>query len=305
MSYDTEHGGRAVPTLVQCCQRGFTRLGEGLRKDLILPVLNSCTAETLWQLEEEDPVRLPTPSRYIWKRLCCKQYPLLVRDTDEDEPECGSWKEEFARCQEEDANKLEKAAARLREKRQLDEEQRKASSIKITDRLPPAAKRARWGASAPKTLFQKTRTHAANMQKGVFSALMTRPAFQQRTLVSHAVSARPPPPLTSTSAASGSRVTVRAVAVPRNPPKVNRAPSAPSKVAGPSKPALAVSRSMDVDPSTPVASATSPPEVPSSPPDGRSPPPRPVGKKNPASVLFMPKNRAYSQLPARGVRSKS
>ncbi|OJT04340.1 hypothetical protein TRAPUB_4974 [Trametes pubescens] len=211
-----------------------------------------------------------------------------------------------ARCKEEDANKLEKAAARLREKRQLDEEQRKASSIKITDRLPPAAKRARWGVSAPKTLFQKTRTQAVNMQKGVFSTRMTRPAFQQRTLVSHAVSARPPPPLTSTSAASGSRVTVRAVAVPRNnPPKVNRAPSAPSKVAGPSKPTPTVSRSMDVDPSTSVASAASPPQVPASLPDGRSPPPRPVGKKDPASALFMPKHRAYSQLQARGVRSKS
>lgn len=110
---------------------GFTRLGEGLRDDLILPVLNSCTAETLWQLEEEDPVRLPIPSdsiagadmsvQYIaeytsgagflrseysshsprisivpdiWRTLCHKQYPLLVLDPEESGS--ASWKEEFA-----------------------------------------------------------------------------------------------------------------------------------------------------------------------------------------------------------------
>ncbi|KAI0371688.1 hypothetical protein BV20DRAFT_1043019 [Pilatotrama ljubarskyi] len=318
MSCDTEPGGRRVPTLVQYCQRvaaahanSFERLGEGFPEELIRPVLNSCSAETLWRLEEEDPY-IADYTTDIWRTLCLKQWPLLVRDLEESGSE--SWKEEFARCQEEDANKLEKVAAMLRVKRQQDEEQKKASSIKITDRLPPA-KRARctsssrassvfWGVSTPpKTLFQKTRTEAAKLRKGVFSARMTRPPFQQRTLVSNAAGLRAPAPSTSTptSAASGSRVTVRAVPIPRKPPPADRKPITPVKaMAGRAVPSPSAATAQ------PPAAASSPPPLPSSPPNARSPPPpRPPAKKDPASALFMPKHRAYSQLQARGVRSKS
>ncbi|KAI0636402.1 hypothetical protein C8Q77DRAFT_1092523 [Trametes polyzona] len=310
MSYDTDHGGRAIPTLVQYCQRvvsanvnKFDRLGGGLREEIILPILNGCTAETLWRFEDEDPYLVEYTSD-IWKNLCHKQHPLLVRDLEDSGSE--TWKEEFARCEEEHASKLEQVAAKLREKRHETEEKRKASSIKITDKLPPA-KRARWGVSAPKTLFQKTRTEAVKLQKGVFSTRMMRPSFQRRALVSNSASARPPSVSASTStlpAASGSRVTVRAVAVPRKPLETVRAPSAASTATGPSKTAAAVYSSMDAPPAA-VADGRSPPP-PSYPPDSRSPPPpRPGGKKDPASTLFMPKHRAYSQLQARGVRSKS
>ncbi|KAH9848902.1 hypothetical protein C2E23DRAFT_842046 [Lenzites betulinus] len=316
MSYDTGSGGRPIPTLVSLCQRvvsahvnSYEKLGGGLREEIVLPILNSCTPETLWRFEEEDPyIAEYTPD--IWKALCHKQHPLLVRDPDESG--CESWKEEYARCHEESATKLEQAAARLRAKRQLDEEQRKASSIKITDKLPPAAKRARWGVTTSKTLFQKTRTEAVKLHKGVFSTRMTRPTFQRRALVNNATSAwgaAAPSPLPSSSstptpAATGSRVTVRAVAVPRKAPGADRAPSAVSKAAGPSKPSLtASSSSMYAPPAT--ASAASPPRMPPSPPDSRSPPPRAPAKKDPTSTLFMPKHRAYSQLKARSVPSKS
>ncbi|KAI0820192.1 hypothetical protein BC628DRAFT_1341754 [Trametes gibbosa] len=320
MSYDYDSGRRMIPTLVQHCQRGYEKLGEGLREEILLPILTSCTPDTLWRFEEEDPVRglsvhalsLHSGSicTDIWKALCHKQHPLLVRDLDESGSE--SWKEEYARCHEESANKLEQAAARLRAKRQLDEEQRKASSIKITDKVPPT-KRARWGVTTSKTLFQKTRTEAVKHQKGVFSTRMTRPTFQRRALVNNATSAwgaaahfpLPSSNSTSTPAASGSRVTVRAVAVPRKAPDADRAPSALSKVAGPSKPIPTVSSSSMYAPPTPASVARPPGIPPSQPADIRSPPSRSPRKKDPSSALFMPKHRAYSQLQARGVPSKS
>ncbi|KAI0362655.1 hypothetical protein OH77DRAFT_1416921 [Trametes cingulata] len=307
MSYDIEPAARRVPTLVQYCQRvaaahvnSFERLGEGFPEELIRPVLNSCSAETLWRLEEEDPY-IAGYTTDIWRTLCLKQWPLLVRELEESGSE--SWKEEYARCQEEDANKLEKVAAMLRVKRQQDEEQRKASSIKRTDKLPPA-KRARWGVSAPKTLFQKTRSEAVKLQKGVFGARMTRPGFQQRPLVSNAASLKAPAPSTSTSTASGSRVTVRAVPIPRKPPPADRPPTTPVKATtGRTPPAVPSSSTAAAQL---PASASSPPSMFSSPPEARSPPSsRPPAKKDPASALFMPKHRAYSQLQARGVRSKS
>ncbi|KAI8982844.1 hypothetical protein BD414DRAFT_491295 [Trametes punicea] len=314
MYSEAEPGGRKVPTLVQYCQRvaaahinSFERLGEGWPEALIQPVLNSCSAETLWRLEEHDPY-VSEYTEDMWKTLCTKTYPLLYRDLGESGSE--SWKDEFARCKEENEERLEKAAANLRVKRQRDEERKKETSIKITDKLPPA-KRARWGVSAqPKTLFQKTRSEAAKLQKGVFSARMSRPNFQRRAIVSNPASAKPPPPSMPTLAASGSRVTVRAVAVPRKPSTANTAPDVLVKgVAGRTRP-IVPSSSHSAGPSSSSAAsppAASPPQVPSSPPDGRSPPPpplRPPPKKNPASALFMPKHRAYSQLP-RGVQSKS
>ncbi|KAI9069992.1 hypothetical protein FKP32DRAFT_1663121 [Trametes sanguinea] len=308
MYSDLEPGGRKLPTLVQYCQRGFERLGEGWPEELIRPILNSCSAETLWRLEEQDPY-IGAYTDDIWETICQKAYPTLFQPLEHSGSE--SWKDEFARCKEEHEMRLEKAAANLREKRQRDEERRKETSIKITDQLPPP-KRARWGGPAPpKTLFQKTRSEAAKLQKGVFGARMARQSFQRRTVLSNAASAKPPPPATSSSTASGSRVTVRTVTVPRKPPPANASASAPVKagtgarmsaVPTPSMPAAASAAS------PPAASppATSPPQMPKL-LDDRSPPPpplRPPQKKNPASALFMPKHRAYSQLP-RGVQSKS
>ncbi|KAI0332628.1 hypothetical protein GY45DRAFT_460750 [Cubamyces sp. BRFM 1775] len=303
MSSDPEPGGRRLPSLVQYCQRGFERLGEGLPEELLRPILNSCSAETLWRFEEEDPY-IAAYTTDIWRNMCLKTYPRLAREPEESGSE--SWKDEFARCKEEDEQRLERAAAKLREKRQLDEERRKETSIKITDKLPPA-KRARWGVSAPpKTLFQKTRSETAKLQKGVFSTRMTRPSTQRRPIVRNyagaSTSARPPPPpptSTSSSIASGSRVTVRAVAVPRKPPPAEQARSvAVNANAGRTNSALS-------PPPPPVKEANAL-QTPSSPPDGRPPPPlvRPPPKKNPASTLFMPKHHAYSQLP-RGLPSKS
>ncbi|KAJ8501653.1 hypothetical protein ONZ51_g450 [Trametes cubensis] len=308
MSSDYEPGARRLPSLVQYCQRvasthanSFERLGEGLPEELLRPILNSCSAETLWRFEEEDPY-IAAYTTDIWRNMCLKTYPRFAREPEESGSE--SWKDEFARCKEEDEQRLERAAAKLREKRQLDEERRKETSIKITDKLPPA-KRARWGVSAPaKTLFQKTRSETAKLQKGVFSTRMTRPSTQRRPIVHNyagaSTSARPPPPpptSMSSSIASGSRVTVRAVPVPRKPPPAEQALSA---VANPN-----AGRMNSALSPPPPAKETNPVQTPSSPPDGRPPPlVRPPPKKNPASTLFMPKHHAYSQLP-RGLSSKS
>ncbi|KAI0672734.1 hypothetical protein C8Q78DRAFT_676484 [Trametes maxima] len=310
MSYDTDPGGRRIPTLVQYCQRvasahvdSFEGLGV-LPEALIRPILNSCSADTLRRLQVQDPY-IANLTSDIWKALCLKTWPLLDVQSIEESLSEPSWQEEYDRCQEQEQERLQQITAKLRNKRQRDEEQKKASSIKITDKLPPT-KKARWGLpSAPKTLFQKTKSDAARMQKGVYSTLMTRPAYQQRTIVSNSASARLPPPPAQTPVASGSRVTVRSVAVPRKPrPAVGpsgapaRATATQTTAAGPS--------SFDAATSVPVTSAVgSPPRAPPVESDNRSPPPpRPPAKKAPGANLFMPKHRAYSQLP-RGVHSKT
>ncbi|KAI0647533.1 hypothetical protein C8Q79DRAFT_633382 [Trametes meyenii] len=330
MSYDTDPGGRRIPTLVQYCQRvasahvdSFERLGD-MPETLIRPVLNSCSADTLRRLQVEDPyiasltsgtklLRMRVMHTHclrdadIWKALCLKTWPLLDVETIEDSLSEWSWQEEYDRRQEQEQQRLQQITAKLRNKRQRDEEQKKASSIKITDKLPPT-KKARWGLpSAPKTLFQKTKSDAARLQKGVYSTLMTRPTHQQRTIVSNSASARLPPPPAQAPVASGSRVTVRSVPVPRQPrpavgpsgvPAPARAAAVRTTTAGPS--------SFDFAASVPPTSAASPPRAPPVESDNRSPPSpsRPPAKKTPGSNLFMPKHRAYSQLP-RGVHSKT
>ncbi|KAI0780439.1 hypothetical protein BD413DRAFT_607742 [Trametes elegans] len=341
MSYNSERGGRRLPTLVHYCQRvasahvnNLERLGEGLPNELIHPILTNCTAETLERFEDEDPyISEYTSGVYflrmwgtsaqchfgfaeIWRTLAHKTYAMYVSQPAQTGSE--SWKEEYFRCKEENDNRLERASAKLRSTRQTFEEKKKESSIKITDKLPPA-KRARWGGpSQPRTLFQKTRHVAARMQKGVFSNGRTvRYDLQKRPFVGNTYSAKPPPLSTSTPSGSGSRVTVRAVAVPRKPPPAVQVQSVappqavmggPMPVASSSaaaKPAASSLAAANTSTSAASPPATSPPQMPASPSGARSPP-RPGGpaKKNPASTLFMPKHRAYSQLP-RGVKSKT
>ncbi len=162
------------------------------------------------------------------------------------------------------------------------------------------------------------------MRNGVFASRLTRPAFQTQRIVPNTASAKPPPPSRAADSMkgsngpqpSGSRVVVRSV------PVVQKPEPAPSKQALSSQtksasatPIAAFVLSMP-DPQPPSKASTpppcSPPETTWSPlpqpqtlsPEARSLSARTPGKKNPGASLFMPKHRAYSQLP-RGVQSKS
>ena len=188
----------------------------------------------------------------------------------------------------------------------------------------PANRASKGGApSQPKTLFQKTRSEASRLSKGVFGSRVTRPAFQTQRIVPNTASAKPPPPSRAAFSVreptnaqpSGSRVVVRTVPVVQKPPLPSKqAPSVQTKSAS----ALTTTSDAVSTAASPPPTASSPP-APGSPPEmlwtqmpqpqtqspeARSPPARPVGKKNPGASLFMPKHRAYSQIP-RGVQSKS
>ncbi|KAI0707869.1 RNA polymerase II transcription factor SIII subunit A-domain-containing protein [Earliella scabrosa] len=317
MSYDIEPGGRHIPTLVQYCQRvacahveNICSLGEGLRYDLIRPVLESCTPDTLLRFEQNDPY-IAKDTSDIWKGLLWREFPIAAHQYETqaiEEPE--SWREELFALREQEQQRLEQLSVRLKASRQEEEERKRDSAIKLTDKLPPAKRARQWGApSQPKTLFQKTKSETARLQKGVFGSRYARPSHQTQRIVPHTASAKPPPPSTSGSAFSGSRVVVRSVPVTQKPLPPKQPPVTPTKVAT-TKPR--VSSTVFVAPhaaqSPPVASspppAASSPPPPSSPPDNRPAAPRTTAKKNPGSSLFMPKHRAYSQLP-RGVQSKS
>lgn len=162
------------------------------------------------------------------------------------------------------------------------------------------------------------------MRNGVFGSHITRPAFQRQRIVPNTASAKPPPPSRAApsmkgpdgSQPSGSRVVVRSVPVVQklDPAPSKQAPLSLTKSAS-ATPTAALVLSMP-GPHPPSKASTpppcSPPETTWSPlpqpqtlsPDARVQSARATGKKNPGASLFMPKHRAYSQLP-HGVKSKS
>ncbi|KAI1791644.1 RNA polymerase II transcription factor SIII subunit A-domain-containing protein [Ganoderma leucocontextum] len=333
MSYDIEPGGRRIPTLVQCCQRvacanveSICSLGEGWRSDLIRPVLEGCTPETLQRFEDADPY-IAEDTEDIWKRLFLKEFPIEAHQYESnamEEPE--SWRDELFALRDRERAKLNALSNRLKASRQEEEERKRESAIKLTDKVPPAKRSRPWGApSQPKTLFQKTKSEAWRLNKGVFGSRITRPAFQTHRIVPNTASAKPPPPSraapsmkgANSSQPSGSRVVVRSVPVVQKPEPApsKQVPLSQTKSASATPIAAYDVLSMPA-PHPPSKASTpppcSPPETIWSPlpqpqtlsPEARSLSARTPGKKNPGASLFMPKHRAYSQLP-HGVQSKS
>ncbi|TFK92252.1 hypothetical protein K466DRAFT_582073 [Polyporus arcularius HHB13444] len=308
MSYDIEPHGRRIPTLVQYCQRvacahveSVVSIGEGWRYDLIRPVLESCTPDTLRRFEEADPY-IANDTTDIWKALFLKEFPIEAhryQSNAMEEPE--SWRDELFAVRDRERQRFQQLSVKLKAARQEEEDRKRESAIKLTDKVPPAKRARTWGAPPQsKTLFQKTKSDTARLQKGVFGTRYTRPTFQTQRIVPNSVSAKPPPPSSSASTPSSSPVVVRTVVIPKPPPPkppsiVQRKPTHTMPLNNPSAPARRLA------PSPPPPSS---PPTPSSPPDSWSPPPRETPKKNAAASLFMPKKRAYSQVP-RGVPSKS
>lgn len=158
----------------------------------------------------------------------------------------------------------------------------------------------------------------------MFGSRITRPAFQTHRIVPNTASARPPPPSrpvvsikgSNDPQPSGSRVVVRSVPVVQKPEPApsKQAPSSLTKSASTTPTATYVlsmpgptppSKSSTPPPCSPPETTWSPlPQLQTLSPETRSLSVRAPGKKNPGASLFMPKHRAYSQLP-RGVQSKS
>ncbi|OBZ75759.1 Elongin-A [Grifola frondosa] len=320
MYHDNDLAVRKIPSLVQYCQRvasshveGICSLGDGLRFDIIRPILENCSAETLQRLEQASPY-IEKDTSDMWKGLCFRSYPLAAQQYESNaigEPD--SWRDQYFVFSAMEAKRLDEVAARLRVQRQEAEERKKESQIKITDR-PPPAKRSRWGTSAqPKTLLQKTRSEAARVQKGIY-AIHSNPTIPNgknyRILPSkHSAKLLPPPPASSSSS-SGPRVTVTTVTVRR--PKLTSpkavSSTSPSRIAAPSCPAFSsiprYSQSVPRHTTTSTAQPISPPKpVSISEPRLASQRPSQHSKKDPMASLFMPKHRAHSQLPTQPLSS--
>lgn len=144
------------------------------------------------------------------------------------------------------------------------------------------------------------------MHKGVYGARIMPP--KQNRVLASAVSAKLPPPRSSSGPSTssfGSRVTVTAVAVRRSPTT-----SASSLVMATPAPCVAPPVITGTSlPRKPVVSTTAvttqlvaPSHSDNHPPLVKSPSKQ---KKDPMSTLFMPKHRAYSQLPSRTLSSRS
>ncbi|KAJ3554905.1 hypothetical protein NM688_g2868 [Phlebia brevispora] len=278
MSLDYEpSAARRTPSLVQCCQRGelaiyFERvydstkalatasgvrtrrnLGDDVPVELVKPILQNCSAETLLRLEQASPYLAnetsgqssihPTiacdktdPSVELWKALCFRAYPLTAEQHYTDvEPE--SWRDAYFDLRDWEKQRLEAVGNKLRSQREELEQRRKDSQVKFTDRLPPVKRSRGWGPTQPKTLFQKTRSDAVKMQKGIYGArIPVAPVKTLRTL--NTPSAKLPRPKTTAAATSSTGTCVTVTAVPRKPPSSHKpAVKSPSSIAAvPSKP---------------------------------------------------------------------
>ncbi|KAL0946757.1 hypothetical protein HGRIS_012934 [Hohenbuehelia grisea] len=288
---------RRIPTLVQLCQRvavnhieNITDVG-GLSYEIARPILVSCNADALSQIEDSSPDLMSSTSE-LWEVICRREFALATAQLEKGEDSSLlnlSWKERYFAIREREHDRLEALTSKMKRRRQEEEDKKKEREVKITTRLPPGRKPF-WGQNyQPKSLLQKTISDAQKIQKSMYNrALPPMVAGKtHRVLPPASSSALLPVP----SSESTSRVTVNTVrrvsTTASNSPLVRRPsvlpashqrPTAvPSKVPPPRNPA----------PAPPSSNAS---DMPSQ----KSP-----SKRNPTNSLFMPKHRAYSQLSQR------
>ncbi|KAG6880249.1 hypothetical protein C0992_001817 [Termitomyces sp. T32_za158] len=219
-----------------------------------------------------------------------------------------SWKDHYYFLKEAEAQRLEEASAKLRTQRLVAEERKREREVKITDRLPPP-KRQRttgWGSSsAPKTLFQKTRSDASKLQRNLFNRIVPPMPLNGKTIAVLPKSSAANIDFLPPSASGTTRVTVNNV--------VRRLPgtSAGSSLSSVSSNTTVLSSEAEKPIATlshhvPSTVGKSPAKPPISPPIRGDPfapsEPRPLkppghAKKDPMTSLFVPKRRTHSQLP--------
>lgn len=296
---DSECQSRRLPTLVTYCQRvlstytdSISSLGDdAIRYDVIKPVLECCSADTLLRLEQSSPY-LENDTSEIWQRLCWKTFPLLAEQYLQEGSEAPeSWREQFFLLREAEAERLELAGSRLRSQRLEAEERKKEREVKITDRLPPPKRARGWGTSSqPKTLFQKTKNEATRLRSSMYTARLIPPKRQRTLHSSPSLTLAVPRPSEPTK----SMVTVKTVTYKRPstlsaPPQSSGRPPMPSVSAPAPPPKLAAS---------PPARSLKPLPTVKPPSTGEQRPFKPpINKKDPMASLFMPKHRTSSQRP--------
>ncbi|KAG2113678.1 hypothetical protein BD769DRAFT_1630062 [Suillus cothurnatus] len=286
---DSESQSRRLPTLIvraedvkryrprlMVTRPAISSLGDdAIRYDVIKPVLECCSADTLLRLEQSSPY-LENDTSEIWERLS-EQY--LHEGSEAPE----SWREQFFLLREAEAERLELAGSRLRSQRMEAEERKKEREVKITDRLPPPKTCPRvyvWGApSQPKTLFQKTKSEATKFRSAMYTARL-QPPKRQRTLHT------PPRPSEPKSMVTVKTVTYKRPSTLPAPPQSSGQPPV-SALAPPPK--LATSPSARSSKPLPIVQ---PPSI-----GEQRPLKPPINKKDPMASLFMPKHRTLSQLP--------
>lgn len=299
MMSEAEGQSRRLPTLVTYCQRvlstytdSISSLGDdAIRYDVIKPVLECCSADTLLRLEQSSPY-LENDTSEIWQRLCWKTFPLLAEQYLQEGSEAPeSWREQFFLLREAEAKRLELVGSRLRIQRMEADERKKEREVKITDRLPPPKRARGWGApSQPKTLFQKTKNEATKFRSSMYTARLLPPK-RQRTLHS---SPSLKPATSGPSEPTKSMVTVKTVTYKR--PSILPAP--PQSSSRPPMPSVSVPAPPKLAASPPSAHSSNPFPTVQSPPTGEQRPFKPpINKKDPMASLFMPKHRTLSQLP--------
>jgi len=282
---------RRVPSLVSYCQRvlsahadAITCLGDDIRYDVIKPVLECCSADTLLRLEQSSPY-LEQDTSDLWERLCFKSYPLLAEQlarNGDQQPE--SWRDQYFLLREAEAHRLEEAASRLRNQRMEAAERKREREVKLTDKLPPAKRARAWGTSSqPRSLLQKTKNEATKLRRTLYA-----PRLPPQTPHNKVHRPETPNPLVVPSTKPVGQVPVKTVTVTRpsaSLPQTKLRPAQPTNVEGSvSKKDLA------------------PPQLPSPHPPSQLTEPRPskppIPKRDPMASLFMPKHRALSQLPS-------
>ncbi|KAI0063419.1 hypothetical protein BV25DRAFT_1854480 [Artomyces pyxidatus] len=301
MSPDHEPPTRRLPTLVQYCIKvaslhveSISSLGDNVAYELVRPILECCSPDTLLRLEEASP-HLKRDTNDIWKQQCIRTYAIASEpyaNGSFDAP--ASWRDQFYTFRDTEAKRLEAIGSRIRSQRLEAEERKKEKEIKLTDRVPPMKRsRGGWGntVSQPKTLIQRTRTEASKIQRSMFGAQMRPPMIAAKSyrVITNTNSAKIPSHPSSNSKPSslgGSRVVVK--------PVPYRRPSTPQ----PSPPLNPAQRHEAIHVNDkPTTAVPLRPDVLDLP--GRPAPPGGIAKKGPTSSLFMPKHRAHSQLPSR------
>ncbi|TCD66195.1 hypothetical protein EIP91_001689 [Steccherinum ochraceum] len=285
---------------------------EGVRIDLARPLLDKCSAETLLRLEEASP-EITEATVDAWKSLCFSLYPLAAQSVCM-EREPASWRESFFCIREQEARRFEDLKVRLRSQREEAEQRKKEGQVKYTDRLPPAKRRG-WIPTPPKSLFQKTRSDAVKVSKGIYSLHRnpTMPATMGQKILPIPTNAKllPSPPLRSlptSSATSGSRVTVTAISVRRNSTATLKSSPKPSAAISQSHHPIVIHSQASSDAKRQKLTVVDCNDLPSPKPsliERTTPLKPPLPRRDPKTSLFIPKHRVSSQLPtALGVRSR-
>ncbi|KIL00933.1 hypothetical protein PAXRUDRAFT_821139 [Paxillus rubicundulus Ve08.2h10] len=305
MASENDASPRRVPTLVSYCQRvlsahadALSCLGDDIRYDVIKPVLECCSADTLLRLEQSCPC-LEGDTSDLWERLCFKSYPLLSEQIPRNGIQSEPWRDQYFLLREAEAHRLEEVASKLRNQRIEAAERKKEREVKLTDKLPPT-KRARGGwatASQPKTLFQKTKNDATKLRRSMYTSRMIPPMPQGSVHRVLPIPAIAEPPAAQSMKPLNNRITVKTVTIRRPSTSI----TAPQPTSHSVQSTDATRSAPPVTPKKPMpVSLTFKPALNSPPPPSTDPPPikPPIQKKNPMASLFMPKHRALSQLPS-------